>query len=84
MPFPKNLETAQQVEAIIRDHGACPATIAVLEGRVTAGLSDAEMLQLAEFGATQFRKASRRDLAAAVVRPHTHTTPALCEKIGVL
>ena len=39
MPYPQNVETALNVEKIIRDHGAVPATIAIIKGRLKAGLS---------------------------------------------
>ena len=42
MPFPQNLETALEVESIIRKEGAIPATIAVVEGRIKVGLSNLE------------------------------------------
>lgn len=60
MPYPANKETALQVEAIIREVGAVPATIAVLGGRLKVGLSPAEIDHLA--GAGHVEKASRRDL----------------------
>jgi len=47
MSWPRNLETARRVEAIIRDKGAVPATIAVLDGRIRVGLGDAELERLA-------------------------------------
>jgi pseudouridine-5'-phosphate glycosidase len=45
MPYPQNVETARAVEAIIRQGGAVPATIAVIGGELRAGLSDAEFDQ---------------------------------------
>lgn len=60
LPYPINLETARQMEAIIRQQGAIPATIAVLGGVVRVGLTDAELEHLAT--AKTIRKASRRDL----------------------
>ena len=47
MPFPQNLEMAQEVEAIVRAHGAVPATIAVIQGTPCVGLSQDELRQLA-------------------------------------
>ncbi len=65
MPYPQNVETARAVEAIVRETGAVPATIAVIGGRIKVGL-DAETLdRLAS--ATGVVKASRRDLSAVVV-----------------
>jgi len=64
LPCPVNVETARDSESAIRDAGAVPATIAVLNGVPTVGLSDSEIELLAS--AHNIRKASRRDLAAAV------------------
>lgn len=59
MPYPQNVETARQVEAIIRAEGAVPATIGILGGRIKIGLTDAE---LESFGqAKSVEKVSRRD-----------------------
>jgi pseudouridine-5'-phosphate glycosidase len=61
MPYPQNVQTAREVEQIIRDHGAVPATIAILDGKIKIGLSDEE-LEL--FGkSSDVAKASRRDIA---------------------
>ncbi|CAG4922765.1 unnamed protein product [Colias eurytheme] len=61
MPYPKNLETALEVENIIRNQGAIPATIAILKGQLTVGLTSYQLENLAQSkGAI---KASRRDLA---------------------
>jgi pseudouridine-5'-phosphate glycosidase len=65
MPWPQNLATAQAVEAEVRAHGAVPATIAVLGGRLKAGLTQAEITLLARLG-PQAAKASRRDLPLLV------------------
>eukprot|EP00761_Pharyngomonas_kirbyi_P009378 gb/GECH01009394.1/.p1 GENE.gb/GECH01009394.1/~~gb/GECH01009394.1/.p1 ORF type:complete len:688 (+),score=166.31 gb/GECH01009394.1/:1-2064(+) len=62
MPYPQNLETAQQVEEEIRRWGAIPATIAVLNGRIKVGLEEHELNLLASLGSS-VRKCSRRDLA---------------------
>jgi pseudouridine-5'-phosphate glycosidase len=64
LPQPENLATARAVEAEVHAAGATPATIAVVAGRVAVGLDDDEMQRLARPG--DFRKAGRRDLAAAV------------------
>lgn len=63
MPFPQNLEMAQTVEADIRAEGAVPATIAVMHGKMKAGVAGQDLMELAEQGFTA-AKASRRDLAA--------------------
>ena len=67
MPYPQNVETALQVESIIRDNGAVPATIAILGGRLKAGLSHDEIEYLGKKGQA-VNKASRRDLAVLVAR----------------
>jgi len=64
MPWPQNLETAREVEDVIRAEGAVPATIAVIGGRIRVGLADAELTQLAQ--APDAMKLSRRDLPFAV------------------
>ncbi|MFT7775809.1 pseudouridine-5'-phosphate glycosidase [Roseateles sp.] len=64
MPWPQNLETARQVEDVIRIEGAVPATIAVIGGRIRVGLADAELQQLAQ--APDAMKLSRRDLPYAI------------------
>ena len=60
MPFPQNLETALEVERIIRKEGAIPATIAVLKGRIKIGLSNLELEQFAQ--GTKTVKVSSRDV----------------------
>ncbi|MBL8275122.1 MAG: pseudouridine-5'-phosphate glycosidase [Pelomonas sp.] len=64
MPWPQNLETARQVEDVIRIEGAVPATIAVIGGRIRVGLTDDELQQLAQ--APDAMKLSRRDLPYAI------------------
>ena len=67
MPYPQNVETALQVESIIRENGAVPATIAVLGGQLKAGLSRDEIDYLGKTG-TAVAKASRRDLPVLVAQ----------------
>lgn len=60
MPYPQNVQTAREVEQIIRENGAVPATIALIDGKIKIGLSDEE---LEMFGnASNVAKASRRDI----------------------
>lgn len=60
MPYPQNVKTAREVEQIIRDGGACPATVALIDGKIKIGLSDEE---LEMFGnADGVAKVSRRDI----------------------
>lgn len=63
MPWPRNLETARAVEAVARAHGAEPATIAIVDGRIHVGLDDATLERLARAG-PEAVKVSRRDLPA--------------------
>ena len=67
MPYPGNVKTALLVEQTIRENGAVPATIAIIGGRLKAGLSEAEIEYLGKSG-RNIAKASRRDLAALVAR----------------
>jgi pseudouridine-5'-phosphate glycosidase len=61
MPYPQNVQTAREVEQVIRDAGAVPATIALIDGRICVGLSDEQLEQLGN--AQDALKVSRRDLA---------------------
>ena len=67
MPYPQNVETALRVEATVREAGATPATIAVLGGKLKAGLTASEIEYLGKKG-TAVTKASRRDLPVLVAR----------------
>ena len=61
MPYPKNVETALNVEKIVREQGAVPATIAIIKGKITVGLSEEEIESLGKEGLA-VTTASRRDL----------------------
>ena len=67
MPYPQNVETALNVEKIIRENGAVPATIAIIGGRLKAGLTAEEIEYLGEKGQA-IAKASRRDIAVLCAR----------------
>ncbi|XP_027335261.1 uncharacterized protein LOC113849507 isoform X1 [Abrus precatorius] len=67
MPYPQNLETAKEVESIVRENGAVPATIAILDGTPCVGLSMEELERLATLG-TRAQKTARRDIAHVVAR----------------
>ena len=67
MPYPQNVETALNVERIIRQNGAVPATIAIISGRLKAGLSPEEIEYFGKKGQA-IAKASRRDLAVLCAR----------------
>jgi pseudouridine-5'-phosphate glycosidase len=86
LPWPANADTARRAEAAVREGGAVPATVAVLDGRPTVGLTDAEVEQLAR--AAGVLKASRRDLGLAVGLGRTagttvSATMALAHAAGV-
>jgi pseudouridine-5'-phosphate glycosidase len=73
MPWPQNAETARRVEAAVREHGAVPATIAIVDGRLKAGLGSAQIDALARAG-TRVAKASRRDIAFLLASGETGAT----------
>ncbi len=62
MPYPENVKTAYRCEEIVREHGAVPATIAILNGKLKVGLSKEEIDFLGKEG-TKIQKTSRRDIA---------------------
>jgi len=80
MPWPRNLETARRVEEEVRAGGAVPATIAVIEGRLHAGLDAPSLERLAQ--ATRVAKLSRADLAACLATGGTGATTVAATMIG--
>ena len=72
MPFPRNLETAMSVESVIREHGAIPATIGCLNGKLFVGMTSNEIELLAK--TSKATKISRRDLAVVTARGMTGGT----------
>ena len=66
LPRPQNLETAHRLQEAVREAGAVPATIAIIGGKLTVGLSDDEIALLAE--KSDIRKISTRDIAVAVAQ----------------
>ena len=72
LPQPINLETARRLESIVRDAGARPATIAVIDGELCAGLDDEQLRLLAE--GADVKKISKRDIPIAVSRKWTGGT----------
>ena len=73
MPYPQNLEMAKNVEKVIRDNGATPATIAIMDGRFHVGVTEADLERLARTGG-KAAKASRRDVAALLASGQTAGT----------
>lgn len=80
LPSPRNLETARAVEAVVREHGAVPATIAVIGGALHIGLDDARLSDLAV--ADGVRKLSRADLPAAIIEGATGSTTVAATMIA--
>lgn len=72
MPWPQNFEMAERVEQMVRDNGATPATIAVIDGRIKIGLDTAALKTLAQ--TQDARKLSRADLAVCLVDQATGAT----------
>jgi len=64
MPYPQNVQTAREVEQIVRDHGAVPATIGIMNGKIKVGLTDDELEFFAK--SRDIRKVSRRDMLAVL------------------
>ena len=65
LPRPRNIEVARQIEQTVRDHGAVPATIGMIGGRIIVGLDDDQVVRLATVDGVH--KLSVRDLAVAAV-----------------
>lgn len=87
MPYPQNLEMALNVEAVIRRHGAVPATIAMMDGAFKVGVSGDDLERLAQVGG-KAAKASRRDVAAllasrAIAGTTVATTMMAAEAAGI-
>ncbi|MBZ5738125.1 pseudouridine-5'-phosphate glycosidase [Nocardioides mangrovi] len=83
MPYPQNVAMATEVEGIVRDHGATPATIAILDGRLCVGLSPEQLELLASDG--NVTKVSVRDLPYVVARgAHGATTVAATMRIAAM
>ena len=80
MPWPRNLETARAVEADVRDEGAVPATVAVIDGTLRVGLLDAELAGLAR--EADVAKLSRADLAVCMARGGTGATTVAATMIA--
>ena len=72
MPYPENIRTAREVESLIRDAGAEPATIALIGGRIRIGLTDDELELLGR--SDKVHKVSRRDLPAVLASGETGAT----------
>ena len=81
MPYPRNVETALNVEKIIRENGAVPATVAIIKGKLTVGISPDQIEYLGKKG-TAVPKASRRDLGTLISRKDDGATTVTTTMIG--
>ncbi|UDL95692.1 pseudouridine-5'-phosphate glycosidase [Lichenihabitans sp. PAMC28606] len=81
MPYPENLETAQAVEAVVRQGGAVPATIAIMDGVFRVGIEAVDLDRLAN-RSSGVVKASRRDIASVLARGGTAGTTVATTMIG--
>lgn len=66
LPYPDNVATADQMQTAVREGGAVPATIAIIQGQVHVGLTDDELEYLGQLAGTAVRKCSRRDIPLAI------------------
>jgi pseudouridylate synthase len=80
MPYPQNLQTAREVEAVVRQHGAIPATLGVVAGRLEVGLTDQQLELFATSADT--RKVSRRDLPLVLAKKQLGATTVAATLIG--
>ncbi|WP_391117321.1 pseudouridine-5'-phosphate glycosidase [Psychrobacillus sp. L3] len=84
MPYPQNVEMAREVEQIIRENGAVPATIAIMDGKIKIGLSEEELETLGT--SKNARKTSRRDLpyvvASKEIGATTVATTMICAELA--
>ena len=81
MPYPQNVETAMNVEKIIRENGAVPATVAILQGKLTVGCTPEQIEYLGKKGLA-VTKASRRDLPVLLSRGEDGATTVTTTMIG--
>lgn len=81
MPYPQNVETALNVEQIVRENGAVPATIAIINGRLTVGITKEEIDELGKRGLS-VPKASRRDLCVLLSKGSYGATTVATTMIG--
>lgn len=86
MPYPENLDMARKIERIVRDEGAAPATIAIIEGVIHVGLNEDELVKLAQ--GSRVMKVSKRDIAYAISEKKDGATTVsatllLAEKAGI-
>ncbi len=87
MPYPENMKTAKECENIIRENGAIPATIAIINGDIVVGLNESE-IELIANGKTEVVKVSRRDFPVVMAAKKcgaltVSATMAVCDMAGI-
>ncbi len=82
MPYPQNVETAREVEDAVRDEGATPATIAVIDGRLKIGLAPDDLTRLATAGLREVTKLTRANLAQCIAAGGTGSTTVAATMIA--
>jgi pseudouridine-5'-phosphate glycosidase len=88
MPYPQNVKCALEVEAVVRDQGAVPATVAIVQGQIRVGLDENELSRLSDVQKSRPIKTSRRDLAYVVGKglnggTTVSGTLVLANKVGI-
>ena len=82
MPYPRNVETARNVEETIRQEGAVPATIAVLDGRIKIGITAEELERIGDPESREMQKLSRANLAACLASNGSGSTTVAATMIA--
>ncbi len=87
MPYPKNVETAKHCEEIIENQGVLAATVAIIDGDIVVGLSEAEIEYIAN-NKVEVLKVSRKDIPVAIAKKTcgaltVSATMAICEMVGI-
>lgn len=88
LPYPANVETALAMEQAVRDGGATPATVAIMNGRIKVGLSAETIAELAQLPSESVRKCSRRDLPIVLARGENGATTVagtmiVADRVGI-
>ena len=88
LPYPDNLKTAVSMETAVREGGAIPATIAIIQGNIHVGLTQEQLEYLAQQAGKEVRKCSRRDIPIAIARQEDGATTVagtmiLAHKVGI-
>lgn len=82
MPYPRNIETAQAVEAEVRAQGAVPATIAVLDGRIRVGITEDQLARIGDPESREMVKLSRANLASCLAGKGSGSTTVAATMIA--